>query len=446
MTQHPSDAAGARGSSAARAGTPSGAPTAHAGSVSNGARPSDAGHPSSSPPSGSGARGRSPRSPRSGALLDILRNFPNSPALPPICERAQPWRLAVASELEKIVRKLPHGKTRKGFLRRAEAIRQCAGVVRALRCNDCGAYQAGSGELAVANSGYPCNARTCPLCARKAAGRRRDELRGRIAAVKLRPDDRWRHITLTTVYRPGDPSEVTCDSLRARVIGLARAFGVAWRAGLGQRGTGAYWRIELGEMGAVHMHVLYVGPFVPKAWLEETLHQAYDRCGFAWIREVPNADAAIGEIVKYTTKTASPLSESWITRGRVVMHPTLVARWEVATVSLRLDGLRGILRTVEPVDVAADADGDKSLPIKCEQCGSTSLETVTVNVLEFVRHMHARGARALRGSRASPPAPSTGPPPAVVAPSPAPWSPIDSFVATPAPPSREPEWVEEWVA
>ncbi len=436
----------------ARAGASSEAPTARAVPIPGCARPFGTGFRFEAlPPSRSGVRGRSPRSPRSGASLDTLRNVRDSAALPPVCERVLPWRRWVASEIEKIAREHPHGKTRRGLLRRADAYRKCAGSVRALRCNDCGAYQAGRGELAVADGGYPCNARTCPLCARKAAGERRNDLRGRIAAIAPQPGHRWRHLTFTTVYAPSDPAEVTREALRARVMGLVRALAAAWRAGLGQPGAGAYWQIELGETGAVHVHLLYVGPFVAKAWLEKTLHQAYNRCGHTWIREVRDADAALGEIVKYTTKTASPLCESWITHGRLVMHPTLVARWEVASASLRLHGYRGVLRTVKPVEMAApeadSAEDNKSpRPTECERCGSTALEEVTVDLLEYVRHLHARGAPALRGSRAPPPRPSADPPPAVVAPPPAPWSPADFRIAKPATLSAALGWAEEWVA
>jgi hypothetical protein len=377
----------------------------------------------------------------------------SAPVFPPVRESESKWRGRVADEIERLAQDLPPGKTRKGRLRKATAYRLCARRVRVTRCNECGTLQAGSGVLMPAEGAYPCNARTCPLCARRDASKRRIDLRGRVAAITPRPDHRVRHVILTTSYDPTDPAEVTFEALGRRADGLLRAFDAAWRKGLGQPGAGAYWAVELGDTGAVHMHVFYIGPFIVKEWLERTLHDAYDACGFTWIREA-EGDEAIGEVCKYLTKTSSPLCESWFTKGRVGMHPTLVARWEVATESRRLHGRRGVLRTVKPVDPPPEPDAgvlddrftDAQDAFKdfCEKCGSKTLEDVVVGTLEYLKHQHARGVRGLKGSRARPPAPSPRPPPPVTVPGPAPWSPRGGVDATAA--NHSGEWTEEWVA
>ena len=170
------------------------------------------------------------------------------------------------------------------------------------------------------------------------------------------------------------------------------------------------------------------------------------------IREVFDADAALGEIVKYTTKTG-------IAAVRVLGHArshryasdprgSLGGRdREPATARLP----RRAPHWRKPAEVPAaeedtvdDAEGSR--PTQCEQCGSTALEEVTVDLLDYVRHMHARGVPALRGSRAPPPRPSGKPPPAIVAPAPAPWSPIDFLTANPATPGTAFGWAEEWVS
>jgi len=457
---------GALGSSVARAGAPSGASTALAAPTGCG-RPSEGGPGADAPlvtpdpaPTLRGPGPEGPRSARSAASLDTLKKHPSKLApykgnfgagrtasLPPRHEYAAAWRLKVADELRVEARAIPRGgsgklgKTGRSLLRVAEAFAMCGSHVRVLRCAECDALQEGSGELVTPEGGFPCNARTCPSCAAWSARKLREELRSRVRMVDRQASPRparfaWKSLTLTTVYRPGDPAEVTREALRARALGVVAAFGLAWREGLGQKGAGAFWRVELGETGAVHMHVLYFGPFIKKSWLESKLRSAYDRCGFVYIREECDPVRAAGELAKYVTKTASPRCESWVTQGRVVMHPTLVARWEAATMSLRLHGYRGVLRHAVGAEVDGAVDGDAewvtpevALAGTCEVCGSDRLEPVTLTLAAYVRHQHDRGKRALRGSRAPPPAPRAPAPtpqfPRVVLPPVEEWSVLD---------------------
>jgi hypothetical protein len=378
------------------------------------------------------------------------------------------WRRKAADEFEAQARAVPRGKRRQSLLRRGTAFRLCATQARVDKCRDCGELRAGSGELTTPDGGYPCNERTCPYCDRREGARLRARLEAATESVEPRKGFSSKHITLTTQYDPGDEHDVTVEALRERALGLKHAIDVAWRKGLGQPGAGLFWRMELGDHGAVHAHLFYFGPFIPKDWLETTLKRAYDRCGFVWFSYTGDAKEKIREVVKYATKTGSPLNERWITSGMEVMDPKLAARWAVATTSQRLHGSRGVLRLpaeaprrepreFEPV-VWVDGLGTEFgwLPhhlrylgspyTKCLGCGGDAFEKVNLDLVGYTRHQHARHRIALRGTRVPPPAGDALPRPVytIATPPVAQWSPVDD--AAPAVKAAAgAEWTEEWL-
>lgn len=159
---------------------------------------------------------------------------------------------------------------------RADAFELCVSGVDIEICASCGSPRPASGRLT--SDGKPCQARTCPHCARRAAKDAGDWARkavDEIDSAESPRGHRWRHIVLTTRYDPGDPDDVTVDALRDRVAGLGRAFSEAWKRGLKKHGAAAWKSFECAGTGNVHLHVLYRGGFVNQDWLAEQVHRGY---------------------------------------------------------------------------------------------------------------------------------------------------------------------------
>jgi hypothetical protein len=228
-----------------------------------------------------------------------------------------------------------------------------------------------------------------------------------------------RFVTLTARYDPCDPDDVTVDALRTRVTGLGNAIRHLWQVGLRdardkmkqkRKGAGLAYGIECAGSGNVHLHFVYLGGFIPKEWLENTAREAFEQCGFSKINNVVPREGenhaqatkrALRETLKYAIKGTSPLCERWFSERREVQNPTLVARWEMATHGLHLQGRFGSFRT--STDEAAKSDPPSISPVPCPHCGAElGYHTTEVETWWWVSYCHLRGWKAFRGGRADP--------------------------------------------
>src|SRR5579859_2828306 len=254
---------------------------------------------------------------------------------PPMTMNYWAWKAATADAIEREARTLSYGKTRRGLLRRATALRLCGTMTKARLCGGCETVREGSGIQCAPPKAFPCNARACALCSRRRAQKNRRNVAAVIAKV-LRVDGyTFKHIVVQVGYDPRDPNEVTADALRERAKGVSAAMAGAWVHGLRRAGAGLQWGLEVAGAGFVHLHALYYGPFVPKGWLEAELRSTYPRIGHTWIETIPCDGEATAplEVAKYICKSPSPLSECWLEgKAREVTHPVIAARWEVAMV------------------------------------------------------------------------------------------------------------------
>jgi hypothetical protein len=268
-----------------------------------------------------------------------------------------------------------------------------------------------------------CHARSCPRCARIRAANYRD-FGARVAKLFDTLCDRqmqewgsWRyrarHVVLTVGRDVADPAEHTAVALRERREGLRRAWRaiLAWLRDTNPRAEwiGAFVSDECQGTGHVHLHVLFHGPWVkaaqgeaPAEWTEigragytdaRRIHwPGYERLGYIKPRGIVGA-VAIAEVAKYPLKTpgSGKHAESWIAgQRRLVMHPRLVARWEIATFGARLVERYGIVREVPPPDNDGENDGNEETEIPapprepCPWCGCCETKIVLFETADFL--------------------------------------------------------------
>lgn len=329
---------------------------------------------------------------------------------PPVRMNYWAWTAAVAGYLELEAEKLPAGKTKRGLLRRAEALRQCGTVTKARYCGDCGVPREESGVQSAPARGHPCNTRSCALCGRRRAQVNRRNLAAIIKRLPRHPDYGFKHIVVQIAYDPRDPQDVTVDAIRDRAKGGARAMEHVWRTGLRRRGAGIFWALEVAGGGYVHIHALFFGPFLNKEWLEAELRAVYPRIGRTWIEDVPADTEATAplEVAKYACKAPSPLSEEWIQgTTREVTHPVIAARWEVAMLGVHVQGRKGAFRglkneedAVGEAEVQEESEIEKDADVSCACCGVVgNWHWALIPTREFVRYCHSRGKRAFARSR-----------------------------------------------
>jgi hypothetical protein len=149
--------------------------------------------------------------------------------------------------------------------------------------------------------------------------------------------------------------------------------------------------------------VIYSG-YLPKALVESIVRQVEPSAGFTWISKAHTDERGLArEVAKYVTKAPSPMSEQWLGgEEREVMDPTLVARWELATMTRKLSRVYGTLRGAKPPDeeIVEPEEEEPELPESCAYCGVIGeMEMVQLPTQATVAAMHAKGRRALRGSR-----------------------------------------------
>jgi hypothetical protein len=264
-----------------------------------------------------------------------------------------------------------------------------------------------------------CHLRSCPRCARIRAanyheyGAKLSELfdknRDEQIALWGSNDYRPKLVTLTSVRDPSDPAAHSVQAFRERIAGLHDALRaiLAWdrERALEPGWVGAFRAVEIAKTGHVHLHVLYHGPFVetgehgePIGWIRVGREGYTDRRGRVYpgfpelgsVGDVRIADrAAICEIAKYPLKSpgSGEKAGEWIGGKRIrVMHPVLVARWEIATYRLRLVERYGLCRQVEPPD--EDAENEETAtpeePIAPCLCGCTNTKIVIYPTREWI--------------------------------------------------------------
>ena len=211
-----------------------------------------------------------------------------------------------------------------------------------------------------------------------------------------------------------------------RLDGLAAAMkrGGGWRGvqpwvarthRMGVEGAALFASAELGGKGGghVHAHALYYGPRVDQSWLTDVSH-TYGG-GWTWVEAA--STSTLREVAKYACKSPSPLDEAWIAgeHQRLCLHPLLVARWEAATFGVRLTRVRGeLVGKLDPEEDYERAEAEEVAEARhtlardeaevCACCGRQGDWVWRVRGLEeWVRECHARGIRALHGSRWRPP-------------------------------------------
>lgn len=369
-----------------------------------------------------GLGGEATRTPRSGASVHTKKKVRGrdhrGPArrqrehdttghvFPPRRLQQGEWRRLSADAMEIAAQSLPHGKIRKSLLRKATALRLCGSRTRILVCRACKTPKAGSGIQT--SAGHPCQTRICNGCQRRRGQQRRAELERALNRIKIPKGYSFKQLTLTTRYDPRDESELTVEALVSRIEGLIAAIMLAWKTGLRRKGTGLTFSIEIAGSGHVHLHALFLGPYIPKPWLETVLRSGFDRAGFTHIKNVDeeNEKNIVLEIVKYHTKSPSPLCERFFDRGCDVIDPVLAARWEIACHGKHLHRSLGAFRKRKDdvADANPDVEADDPLASDpCPTCGRCDgfIER-EVDTFEWVQHCHAIGESAFRSTKRTP--------------------------------------------
>jgi hypothetical protein len=291
-----------------------------------------------------------------------------------------------------------------------------------------------------------CHARSCPRCARIRAAHYH-EFGERVAKLFDEYHDRqiqeWgtarylpRHVTLTCQRDPSDPSAHTVEALRTRRAGMRDAWRaiLAWLRENNPRAEwiGAFIADECSGTGHVHLHVLFYGPWVapaegdaPAVWTEIGRAGYTDKRRRAWpgfpslgfIKAKGVDREAIREVAKYPLKSpgSGSKAEPWIAGKKLtVMHPRLVARWEIATFNARLVERYGLVRLVEPPE--SDGEGDEEneentiapAPAEpCPWCGCTSTRIVIMETADWIAlsRVHRRRDRVRFSAFGGPSAP-----------------------------------------
>jgi hypothetical protein len=263
------------------------------------------------------------------------------------------------------------------------------------------------------HSAERCHLRSCPRCARIRAahyhefgaqlvelfGKNRDEQIAHWGSYDYRP----KLVTLTSVRDPADPAAHSVQAMKERIAGLNDALRaiLAWvRAECREPGwIGAFRAVELAGSGHIHLHVLYHGPFVDlDRWIEVGRGGFTDRRGrrspgfpeLGSVGDVREADAAtIAEVAKYPLKNpgSGERAGEWIGgEKRTVIHPVLVARWEVATYNTRLVERYGLCRQVEAPDEDAENEETETPedPIAPCVCGCAETRIVVVPTRDWI--------------------------------------------------------------
>jgi len=322
---------------------------------------------------GAGGSGAAPPSAGAGAAGDPNFNtegiaLPLKPAsaalFHPVRMSLKEFRWRVANELESLAKfHVPRGKNRRGFKRKALALRLCAATVRFASCKKCGHVDPASALIE-----SPCDMRVCPTCARRRANIARTHLDEKWCA-DARPRDMGLYLlTFTLRYDPNSPDDLSVDGLKRRKKIVRDAVGFVWRHYLKARGRAMAISLEVSPRGAVHIHALYHGRRPDAGILRETYMFRAGDSPFVNCEYVRKPGKAIRELAKYMMKAASPKSPRILRGGPgEFIDPVLAARAEVAFSGDRLFECMGAWRGADD-----DSDLPEQAPRICPHCGANT--------------------------------------------------------------------------
>lgn len=173
---------------------------------------------------------------------------------------------------------------------------------------------------------------------------------------------RWRLVTIGEPWRPSDPREVDAAGLRRRIDAVLRRWSRCWAEGAKAGGlAAAYASVECSANGHVHVHVLYLGPWIDVRWWTRVAGVKVDVREVDYVPGVERAQpsqAALMEAVKYALKSPSPWAREWLSgKARKVAHPRLAAAWVIATRHHQIARAFGTLRATMDCESGLD-DGD----------------------------------------------------------------------------------------
>jgi hypothetical protein len=211
-----------------------------------------------------------------------------------------------------------------------------------------------------------------------------------IQQAKNRRSWRWRFLTLTHWWDPSDPREWTVAAMAKRVKALWRQWSALWRE-IGVGGLAAATaKIEISDLGHIHLHALYWGPWVvqkarqasgkraPRARDEDTAREHRARRWLTRVQAKVNPlaghthvrgtdDKVAKEAAKYTAKAPTPMTPEFIAgQRRKVMNPRAAAAYQLASSKVQLVRHYGTMREAIPDDEDADDDDAHR---KCCECG-----------------------------------------------------------------------------
>ena len=370
-------------------------------------------------------------------LAPVYRD--ESDALYPRVDLAHPeYVRAVARELHAESWVQPE-RVRAGIRRRAAALVQCVGGVKGYVCEECNKPAEASGEIVgVGGAAGPCRARVCPRCARRRSAQAL-AWGERLELLGVPEGWSWKFLTLTSPYdmtTESGVSDLDVAGLRARWRGFREAWRACWeylkaltpkedRAKLG-----AICSVELAGHGNVHLHVLFLSPYVDnwRATLLEVARMGYYtktglvRGGWRGLGKISVLEqveaSSIKEIAKYPIKSPGGAAESWLggrrahePRGKnsdgldpeqlvpALVNPVLAARWEIALLNRRVHDRYGSFRAL-PCQRIEEHVPVSSLPVACP-CGARHpWVKVSMSVFAWVALCHENNMPALATPRA----------------------------------------------
>jgi len=206
---------------------------------------------------------------------------------------------------------------------RGRAMKDCGRAGVHVSCNACGAPHIVP---------YRCGARTCPVCARKAAAAIAARIEARIAIYDLRmqraawdgsgrsKNRRFRHLVLTCRAMRDLAGRFDPEALRGLVLRVRKAFARFWRHTCwgaqvrdpvtgrkrSRHDTSYVLGEEIAPGGVVHLHVLVYGEFVPQSTLQELWRKALGEKAIVHVSAIRGGAEGVGatlrEVLKYATK------------------------------------------------------------------------------------------------------------------------------------------------
>jgi hypothetical protein len=304
----------------------------------------------------------------------------------------------------------------------------CGSKVMVRSCGACGSARSGSGTYEGTKS---CKVKACPFCSWVRAKRVGDFF-GRAFELLEHEEHRWQMAVVTFPYDP--EADATVADLRARAIRAGRVGSFLWKAELKQEGAGLYRHTEISVRGHVHLNLLYFGPPLDQTALEhlvQTSAHADDvgsihlqnidyvhrpKAGTKGFREAAEdprgSQEGLRRAAEYIAKGmdfgAGTGEEAFLADQARVMtiDPILAARWDIATLGVRLSQKSGALyglKLTETTDCEPHEHVDDS-DTTCGDCGVVGdWRTTSMRSDRYILGCHALGVKALVSGRWIPP-------------------------------------------